>query len=94
MSVNRDWPRNFKFRKGQYFRANVCGDNPVAKVLRVIRFSNGIRRPPIRWLISIKWDRGKDRIKCLRYKEAQVAYSVSGPIEEVPRILGMVLVGE
>jgi len=34
MSGNK-WDTKFKFKTGQYFRANVCGDRPVAKIVRM-----------------------------------------------------------
>ena len=82
---NALWDIKFRFKAGHYFRANVCGDRPVAKVMRMKQSYCG-------YLLTINW--GDGRVKYLSYKEAQSAYSVSGPIEEVCKLEGMIRVGE
>jgi hypothetical protein len=86
----------FKFRVGQYFRANVCGDRPIAKVLDITRHAHAPRGS---WVIQYTWGRGHKSLSPLDLctmtaKLLENVYAINGPLEEVPRLRGMLEVGE
>jgi hypothetical protein len=82
--------QRFKFKEGQYFRANVCGDRPIGKIIKIERTIYANKKS---WLVYFKWER-ENKYRWLPYTNMQEAYSVSGPIEKVSKLEGLITVGE
>ena len=86
--------RYYIFRVGEYFRADVFGSRPIAKVVEIEPWRGRGRQDA---LITFMWEGSKpstDRTHTLLRSEMNQAYSITGPIKKVPKLLGLVKVGE